>query len=348
MKILVTGGSGYIASWVIKYLLEDGHQVNTTVRDIDKTSKYEHLKNIAANSSGKLEIFEADLLEEGSFDNAVKGCDSVIHMASPFFITGVKDSRKQLVNPAVNGTRNVIQSSEKEEKVKKIVITSSVAAIYGDNTEINKTENNKFTEAHWNKISDEKYQAYNYSKTEAEKEAWHLNKSNKRWDLAVINPGFVLGPSLTKRTDSTSIDFILSLLNGKFKQGVPDLYFGIVDVRDVAKAHVKAATHLNISGRHILVAVSMSAKNIAQTLREHFGEKYPIPKRTLPKFLIYLFGPFQGFSWRFVRNNIGVPIHFDNTKARQKLGINFKNPKETLKEQAQQLIDDGLVEIENK
>lgn len=345
MKILVTGGSGYIASWVVKYLLEEGHEVNTTIRDIDKTSKYEHLNKIAANSSGNLEIFEADLLEEGSFDKAVKGCDSVIHMASPFFITNVKDPRKQLVEPAVKGTRNVIQSTEKEEKVKKIVITSSVAAIYGNNTEINKTKNNKFTEAHWNKTSDNNYQAYNYSKTEAEKEAWRLYENQKRWDLAVINPGFVLGPSLTKRTDSTSINFVLSLLDGKFKQGVPNLYFGVVDVRDVAKAHIKAAINLDVTGRHILVADSMSATNIAQTLREHVGASYPIPEKTLPKALIYLFGPFQGFSWKFVRNNIGIPVYFDNAKARQKLGIQFKNPKTTLKEQAQQVIDDGLVEI---
>ncbi|MCF8232686.1 MAG: NAD-dependent epimerase/dehydratase family protein [Bacteroidales bacterium] len=345
MKILVTGGTGFIASWVIKYLLEDGHDVNTTVREINNKSKTEHLTNHAAGAKGVLTFFEADLLQEGSFEEAVKECDAVIHTASPFFISGIKDARKQLIEPAVKGTRNVMQAVEKEEKVKKVVVTSSVAAVYGDNSEIIHTAGNIFTEEHWNQTSSEKHQAYNYSKTAAEKEAWRFHENQKRWELAVINPGFVLGPSLTKRTDSTSINFIYSLLNGRFKQGIPNLYFGIVDVRDVAKAHVQAATKLDANGRHILVAESMSAMDITRTLQEQYDDQYAFPKKTLPKALLYLFGPFMGFSWSYVRKNIGIPIYFDNTKAQKQLGITFKNPRETIKEQAAQLIEDGLVQV---
>ncbi|MCF8308597.1 MAG: NAD-dependent epimerase/dehydratase family protein, partial [Bacteroidales bacterium] len=223
--------------------------------------------------------------------------------------------------------------------------TSSVAAVHGDNSECYKTPGNLLTEEHWNQTSNEKHQAYNYSKTEAEKEAWRFHENQKRWELAVINPGFVLGPSLTKRTDSTSINFIFSLLNGRFKQGIPDLYFGIVDVRDVAKAHVQAATKLDANGRHILVAESMSAMDITRTLQEQYDDQYAFPKKTLPKALLYLFGPFMGFSWNFIRKNIGIPVYFDNTKAQNQLGIDFKNPQETIREHAAQLIDDGLVHV---
>ncbi len=343
MKILVTGGTGYIASWIINYLLEEGHEVNTTVRDLSKKSKAQHLTNIAAGANGTLKFFEADLLEEGSFDKAVKGCDVVIHTASPFFISGIKDAKKQLVEPAVRGTRNVLEAASSEEKVKKVVVTSSVAAIYGDNKEIEGVSGKKFNESHWNTTSNEKHQAYNYSKTAAEKEAWRIYEEQNRWELAVINPGFVLGPSLTQRTDSTSINFILSLLDGRFKQGVPDFYFGVVDVRDVAMAHIKAAMELDATGRHIMVADTLSALEMAQPLIEKYDGKYAFPKKKLPKFMLYLFGPFMGFSWKFINNNVGIPVYLDNTKAKENLGINFRDPKETITDHAEQLINDGLV-----
>jgi len=343
MKVLVTGGTGYIASWIIKYLLEEGHEVNTTVRDLSKKNKTEHLTNLAVGSSGTLELYEADLLEEGSFDDAVKDCDVVIHTASPFFIAGIKDASKQLVEPAVQGTRNVLQAATSEEKVKKVVVTSSVAAVHGDNKEIESVPGKKFDESHWNTTSNEKYMAYNYSKTAAEKEAWRIYEEQNRWELAVINPGFVLGPSLTQRTDSTSINFILSLLDGRFKQGVPDFYFGVVDVRDVAIAHIKAATDLDATGRHIMVADTLSALEMAQPLIDKYDGKYAFPKKKLPKLMLYLFGPFMGFNWKYISNNVGIPVYLDNTKAKNKLGIDFKDPKETIVDHAEQLINDGLV-----
>mgnify|MGYP006277937367 CR=1 FL=1 len=344
MKILVTGGTGFIASWIIKYLLEEGHEVNTTVRDISNKEKTRHLTSMATGAEGTLQFFEADLMKEGSFDEAVQGCESVIHTASPFFITGIKDARRQLIEPAVKGTRNVIESAGRQNSVKKIVVTSSVAAIHGDNADIRLTKANRFNEENWNKTSNEKHQAYSYSKTAAEKEAWRLYEQQNQWELAVINPGFVLGPSLTPRTDSTSIGFIKSLLDGTYKQGVPELYFGIVDVRNVARAHVVAATTPNAKGRHLLVAKTMATTEIAQILSDYVGESYPVPRKSVPKLLLYILGPAMGFSWKYIGKNVGIPILFDNTRAREQLGIAFTDPVETIREQADQLMQDGAVE----
>jgi len=343
MKILVTGGTGYIASWVIKKLLDQGYDVNTTVRDLSNKEKSAHLTQMAAAAETNLTFFEADLTQKNSFDEAVKGCDAVIHTASPFFIQGIKDAQKQLIKPAVEGTANVLESVNREETVKKVVITSSVAAIFGDGEEIKNKDNATFDENDWNNTSNEKHQAYSYSKTAAEREAWRIFAEQDRWKLAVINPGFVLGPSITTRQDSTSIDFIRSLLNGKFKQGVPELYFGVADVRDVAEAHVIAATQSQPHGRHIIVSEALSALDIAEKAKQSAGEGYHIPDKTVPKPMLYLAGPFMGFSWKYISKNIGIPLQFDNSKAKKDLGLEFRKADETIHDQIQQLINDDLI-----
>ncbi len=344
MKILVTGGSGYIASWIINYLLKQGHEVNTTVRDISKEAKIFHLKQMMKEKEGELRFFEADLLEEGSFDEAVKDCEVVIHSASPFKVSGIKDPVKQLVEPAVKGTRNVLRAVNRSKSVKKVVLTSSVAAIYGDNADIHNIDGSKFTEDHWNTSSSEKHQAYSYSKTEAEKTAWHMANEQQRWKLAVINPGFVVGPSITKRKDSTSINLIISFLDGTYKSGVPELYFGMVDVRNAAMAHVNAATKPDAEGRHILVSETLSMLEVAKILRKHHGNAYKIPGSAIPKWLLYVVGPFNGFNWKFIRRNVGIPVYFDNTRAKNNLDIEFIPVSQSIREQADQVISDGLVE----
>ena len=118
--ILVTGGTGYIGAWVVKGLLEKGHTVRLTVRDKNKTQKYEYLKAISEKTQGNLEIWEADLLSEGSFDTAVVGCDAIAHIASPFKLN-VKDPKKELLDPALQGTVNVLDAANKSGSVKKVV-----------------------------------------------------------------------------------------------------------------------------------------------------------------------------------------------------------------------------------
>jgi nucleoside-diphosphate-sugar epimerase len=341
--VLVTGGSGYIASWIVKTLLDKGFAVRTTVRNKTDIDKYKHFLKIAEASKGSLEVFEADLLTTGSFAEAMKGCELIFHTASPFKTAGIKNPRTDLLDPALEGTRNVLLSASATPSVKRIVLTASAASIYGDAIEIKHAKDGVFTEEDWNKTSSLKHQPYSYSKTVAEQEAWKIAGEQEQWDLVTIHPGFVLGPSITKRIDSTSIDFMVSILNGKYKTGIPDLYFGIVDVRDVALIQVAAGLTPAAHGRYIAVSGSMGTLEIANILHKAYPDNIRIPQKTLSKTLFYLFGPMQGFSWKYIRNNLEIPIQFDNSRSREELGINYRAIDQTLLDHAEQLIRDELI-----
>ncbi|MAX09380.1 MAG: diaminohydroxyphosphoribosylaminopyrimidine deaminase [Candidatus Marinimicrobia bacterium] len=340
--ILVTGGSGYIASWVIHYLLEDGHTVRATIRDKSNQYKIEHLKDLEKKYSNSFEIFESDLLVDGSFDSAVDGCDIVMHTASPFLMGGIKNPQKQLVDPALKGTRNVLDSVNRFPKVKRVVLTSSIAAIYGNAKEALSLPDNTYNESHWNTLSSLTNEPYKYSKTLAEKEAWKMHESQDNWDLFVINPGFVLGPPLSKRTDSASIQFGVDIVKGKFKAGIPDFTFSVVDVRDVARAHINAAFTDSKPGRHIAVAKGISALGFMKIIDNHFKGSVPVPKKTVPKILMYLIAPMIGLKRSFVKDNVGYPHHFDNTKIKKNLSIEFLKFEKTIVDQIQYILDNKL------
>lgn len=340
--VLVTGASGYIASWIVKLLLEKGHTVHGTVRSFTKPDKLEHLLKLQRDYPGKFELFEADLLKKGSFTEAMKGCELVIHAASPFFIN-FKNAQKELIEPALEGTRNVLETVNETPTVKRVVQTSSCAAIYGDNADALGKPAMTFTEDDWNITSSPKHQPYSFSKTVAEKEGWQIANKQDRWDLVVINPGLVLGPSLSSRKDSESVNLMLSMANGKFRMGVPKLFFGMVDVREVAEAHIRAGFTPKASGRHILVADHGTMLDVAQMLRKKYNGNYPFPKKYLPKFLLFLVGPTQGFSWKFLRKNLNIPVHFDNSYSKKDLNIEYRPMEETVREHLQQLIDNELL-----
>ncbi len=341
--VVLTGATGYLGSQILKNLLEKGYEVRITTRNKKKTLAEKWLKPYFDKYEVELSVHYGDLLEDGSFDEVMIGAKGLIHAASPFKIDGIKDAKKELIEPAKKGTRNVIQSAEKANTIDSIVVTSSVAAVYGDAVDINLHQEGVFNEKHWNVTSSEHHQPYSFSKTEAEKEAWRLN-DGKGWVLNTINPGFILGPSETDRDDSTSIQMVTNLLNGKFKQGVPDLYFSVVDVRDVAEAHVRALAYEK-SGRFICTSQSLSLLQVAEKLNEEVGHEYKnIPKKNLPTFLTYLVGPLMaGFSWSYLRKNLGVPVLFSNGKIREELGLEFRPVNQTLKDQAIQLKKDGVL-----
>lgn len=341
--VMVTGGSGYLASWVIKKLLEKGLHVNATVRDPSSNQKVGHLKTLGKASTGKLNLFKADLLEKGSFDEPMQDCELVIHTASPFFVTGIKNSEEELIRPAKEGTRNVLTSAEQNPNVKRIVLTSSVVAMFGDNADIEKTAEGMFTEKDWNVTSSAEHQPYPYSKTIAEKEAWAIAEQQDQWDLVVINPAWILGPSATKRTDSMSIGTMIEFGNGTYKSGVPKLWTCIADVRDVATAHIKAGFTPNASGRHIIVSAETTLLDIARILRQHFGDDYPFPKREAPKFLFWIVAPMYDHTRKYVSRNVGIPFKFDNSYSKSDLGMSYIPIEQTIKDHFQQILDDGLL-----
>jgi nucleoside-diphosphate-sugar epimerase len=341
--VMVTGGSGYLASWVIRMLLERGMMVVATVRDPMDSAKTGHLQELANGSAGTLKLFKADLLEAGSFDEPMKDSELVIHTASPFILTMPRNAENELIKPARTGTRNVLEAAKRSATVKRVVLTSSVVAIYGDNVNIASTQRGVFTEMDWNTSGSAEHQPYAYSKTIAEKEAWTISKEQDRWDLVVINPGWIMGPSLTKRTDSASIKTMIEFGNGTYKNGVPRLWNGVVDVRDVAEAHIRAGFAPEASGRHIVVNQEITLMDIARILREKFGNDYPFPRREAPKFLFWLIAPMYGRTRKYVKNNVGIRIRFDNSRSRKELGLSYLPIEQTVTEHFQQIVDDGLL-----
>lgn len=343
--IAVTGASGYIASWIVKELLEQGRTVHATVRDPSKTASVAHLNAIAAKAPGTLRLFKADLLTPRAYDDAIQGCEVVIHTASPFVISGFTDAYEALVRPAVEGTRNVLDSVERCDRVKRVVLTSSVASIFGDNCDAAAQPGNRLTEAQWNTTSSVNHQPYQFSKVEAEKAAWtmHAAQTTPRWELTCINPSLVMGPSLTTQTQSTSISTMLDLGRGKLRTGVPKLEFGLVDVRDVAHAHVLAAQNERVPSRCIVNENTYSMLEMANLLRQDYPQ-YPLPKGTVPKLAVWIVGPWlSGVSRAFVARNVGHSLTLDNTVSRTELGLRYRPMRETLSAMMQQLIDDGLI-----
>ncbi|KAK3038786.1 hypothetical protein RJ639_027373 [Escallonia herrerae] len=189
--VCVTGASGYIASWLVKLLLDRGYTVKATVRSLNDPKKTEHLLALGG-AKERLHLFEANLVEEESFDSAIDGCDGVFHTASPVYLS-VTDPQAELIDPAVKGTLNVLRSCAKVSSVKRVVVTSSTASVISNNKPLK-------PDVAW----------YPLSKTLAEEAAWKFGKENGI-DMVMINPGFVIGPCLQPTLNLTS-EAILNLV----------------------------------------------------------------------------------------------------------------------------------------
>ncbi|MUP45999.1 NAD-dependent epimerase/dehydratase family protein [Gramella sp. BOM4] len=343
--VMVTGATGYVAGWLVKKLLEKGMTVHAAVRDPEKEHKVHHLNGIAANGPGKIKYFKADLLHEGSYAEAMEGCEVVFHTASPF-TSDFKDPEKELIEPAVKGTANVLLQANECLSVKRIVLTSSCAAIYTDAIEVQKIPDGSFTENIWNTSASIDYQPYSYSKTLAEKKAWEINKNQNRWDLVVINPSLVMGPPLNPQaTTSESFSLLKQMGDGTFKMGTPKVGIGLVDVRDVAEAHIKAAFTPSASGRYITSAHNTNFVELGQALAPKYGKSYPVPTKALPKWLLLLIGPLlnKSLSRRFIKNNVDVEWRADNSKIKRDLKMNFRPLRETMEDSFQVLIENDVI-----
>ncbi len=342
--VLVTGATGYIAGWVIQRLLDQGLTVHATVRDASDASRLAYLNALAEASEGALRFFDADLLDPGSFDAAMAGCSTVFHIASPFVIE-VEDPQKQLVEPAVGGTRNVLEAANRTDSVQRVVLTSSCAAIYSDNADLADTPKGVFTEEIWNTRSALDHQPYSYSKTLAEREAWKIAEAQQRWRLVVVNPCGVWGPGIKVHGSSESFKILTQLGDGSLAPAAPDLGLGLVDVRDLADAHLRAAFLPDAQGRYIIAGHDTSMPEMARVLKERFPT-YKLPTMVAPKPLIWLLGPLMNkvLTRKIVSRNIGHPWKGDNSKSRRELGMRYRPLAETLQDHFQQLVDHGTFE----
>ncbi|MEI7745104.1 MAG: NAD-dependent epimerase/dehydratase family protein, partial [Chloroflexota bacterium] len=229
-RVLVTGISGYIGQHVGAELLRQGYEVVGTVRSASKAAAATAAIAPAAPVDG-LSFAEVDLLSDRGWDDAMAGCAYVIHVASPFVLTEPKDEN-ELIAPAVEGTRRVIAAAQRAG-VKRLVLTSSTVSMIAGK------DSGRYGPDSWSDTT-AKIGAYAKSKTLAERAAWDA-VAGGTMELAVINPGVVFGPSLGASADGQTVAMITDMIGGKMPM-IPDVAMGMVDVRDVARLHVKAMT----------------------------------------------------------------------------------------------------------
>lgn len=342
--VLVTGATGYIAGVLIQHLVEHGVTVHATVRDPSKKERLEYIQKVVDKSKGTIRFFQADLEEEGSFAEAMKDCSIVFHTASPFILK-VEDAQRDLVNPAVKGTENVLHQACKTPSVKRVVLTSSVAATCADNWEgYTSNPNHKVTEANWNRTATLQYQPYSLSKTLAEQAAWVIAGSQTQWSMVSMNPTVVMGPGLKYHESNECFTMLKKLGDGTLSRGVPRVGLGVVDVRDVARAHIVAAYSPSATGRFLLsVDESTDLLEIAKTISRYFPE-YPLPQSAVPKPLFWLAAPMIGASRKYVENSVNIRREIDNTKSKEVLGMKYRPMEETLRDMFQQMVDNGVCE----
>lgn len=315
--VAVSGVSGYIGAQVAKHLLERGYTVHGTVRR-NTPEKVRHLTDLPEGEH--LVIFEADLLDEDSFDSAVVGCTGAFHVASPYTNT-VSDAQKELVDPAVNGTLNFLRACKKAG-VPKVVLTSSVAAV----TDGGEPKGKMLTEADWNDHSSVDFLPYYYSKVRAERTAWDFVTDCPDLKLVTVNPGAVIGPSLIPALGETASVFKL-VKDGGIVAAV-DFSLPAVDVRDVADAHILAFETESAQGRYLCCADGppMHFRDIRAVLK---GMGYKVSELDLTSptvsWLVRLSGYVTpGVQGQITRRYVGTPTIVSNDKIRRDLGITFR------------------------
>ncbi|XP_076353096.1 uncharacterized protein LOC143248547 [Tachypleus tridentatus] len=340
-RVLVTGASGYIALHIIRLLLKEGYHVRGTVRKINNETKVKPVKEIYPNSRYPLELVEADLCADDGWIKAVQDCEFVIHAASPFPNTSPKQITDLMV-PAVEGTKRVLKACAETGTVKRVILTSSMSAVHGENS----VESGKiYDERDWSNLDSSDLDAYARSKTVAEMVAWKFVEdlpAENKFELTVINPGLVIGPVLSSNI-GTSINLIVRLMN-KSSPLVPRLNFFISDVRDVALAHVRAMTIPEAAGqRHIVGSGNLWMKDIAYTLWKEFSSQgYWIFTSLAPYFVLWAVS-FVDKSVSLILPRIGNEYKFNNERMKNVLGITPKCMEESILETAHSLIEYGVI-----
>lgn len=339
-RVLVTGGTGFIGAHCLIQLLAAGHETRATVRNPAREGEVRAmLRQGGAGEVGeRLTLFRADLNADAGWAEAAAGCDYVLHVASPFPSTVPRDEN-ELIAPARDGALRVLRAA-RDAGVKRVVLTSSFAAIgYGA-----KGRTTAFTEDDWTNLEDPSVQPYQKSKTIAERAAWDfIAREGGELELAVINPVGVLGPVLGPDY-STSIVLVKRLLDGSVP-GCPDLWFGVVDVRDVADLHLRAMTDPAARGERFLATSEdfLSILQLAKALKEGAGDAArKVPTRPLPTWLLRLTAVFDP-QVRGLLPELGKRKNASNEKARRLLGWTPISPKDSALATARSLLELGLL-----
>jgi len=299
-RVLLTGISGYIGQYCGAELLNQGFEVVGTIRSLSKADAT-RAAIAAVAPVEKLTFAEADLLSDDGWDEAMKGCAYVMHVASPFVLAEPKDEN-ELITPAVEGTRRVIEAAQRAG-VRRLVLTSSTVAM------ITGKPSGRYGPDAWSDAS-ANIGAYAKSKTLAERAAWDA-VAGSEMELTVVNPGAVFGPSLGAQVDGQSVALMTDMIGGKMPM-IPDVAMGMVDVRDVARLHVTAMTTPGAAGQRFIAATAepVSMTHFAEVLRD---AGYPkVPSRKAPNVAIKLMSLFDRQA-KGMLPSLGKKASFDNS-----------------------------------
>ncbi|XP_076940835.1 phenylacetaldehyde reductase-like [Bidens hawaiensis] len=316
--VCVTGASGYIASWLVKLLLDRGYTIHATVRSLNDPKKTEHLLALDG-AKERLSLFEANLSVDGSFDAAVSGCVCLFHTASPVLFS-VDDPNAQLIDPAVKGTLNVLKSAAKVQSLKKVVLTSSLASVMLSV----KIPVGVVVDETWfsDPVTCEQTKLwYHLSKTLAEDAAVKFAKENGL-ELVAINPGFVIGPILQPTLNLTSEGILGLIKDGK--DVFPDGIYRLVDVRDVATAHILAFENPEANGRYCMVGKVVRSLEILKIVDKLY--------------------PSLGHSERYKDGEGVEPVPYNISSAKaESLGVTFTPLDVSIKDTVESLKEKSLL-----
>ncbi|MGW3851680.1 SDR family oxidoreductase [Streptomyces fagopyri] len=331
-EILVTGGSGYVGSWCTLALLNAGHSVRTTVRDLSREEQVrEMLRRGGAEAGDNLQVVRADLSSDDGWAEAAAGCDGVLHIASPTLTQAPKND-DEMVRPAIDGTLRVLRAA-REGGVRRVVLTSAIGAIaYGHGP-----RETPFTEEDWTNVDARGIQPYQKSKTLAERAAWDFVKDGSL-ELATVNPTGVLGPVLG-RDYSPSLTAIARMLDGTMPALLP-FATGYVDVRDVASLQLLALVEPAAAGERFIATAGRSLwlRDVAAILRERLGtEADKVPTREMPLWAargLALVNP----QLRQLRAALGRDLAATSAKAEKLLGWKPRQIEDTIAETGESLL----------
>ncbi|GLZ27942.1 dihydroflavonol-4-reductase [Lentzea sp. NBRC 105346] len=338
-RVLVTGGSGFIAGHIIVQLLEQGYQVRTTVRSLRKESTVRAvLADAGMVNDSALSFVAADLTNDAGWSEAVEGCDYVLHVASPVHLRNVRNEDDVIV-PAREGTLRVLRAAHRAG-VRRVVLTSAFHAVGFGHGRADRT----FTEDDWSVLNGPGVDAYGKSKTLAERAAWDFIAAEGRgMELVTMLPVAVMGPVMGNDI-SGSNHVVQRSLDGRMP-GYPNMWMPIVDVRDVASAHILAMIEPGAAGQRFLVSSgpSIAMKDIGVLLRTHLGDAAKrVPTRTIPDFVVRLVARFNA-DLRPVAADLGFVKKVSSDKARRVLGWQPRPSQEAVIAAGQSMIRKSLV-----
>jgi len=343
----VTGANGFIASHLIGQLLEAGYAVRGTVRDPSDPSRVDHLKAMAeqVGASDRLTLVQADLMQPGSFDAAIAGCQAVVHAAASV-VFNHPDPQKGIVDPSVEGTRNVLESVRKAGTVRRVIHTSSMVAAYG----WNKPAEHVFDESDWNTASTLANDPYGVAKVQAERAARdHVDAlpAAERFELVHLNPGMVFGPPLVKRHAKASPRLVRDVIS-RAQPGVPQLMLSVVDVRDVAAAHLAALQHAAPPPRCLIFAENAWMTDLMSDLQDMFPD-VKMGARAIPKPLVLLAAlTDKTLNVRQLWHLVGRAMPMDNSLSRSAYDMVYRPVAETLRETAEPMMNEGWARVKRR